>query len=274
MRRESMPPKRDRTSEPAVQDALRVLRPNPEIHNIDPSSHCVNPKCDYNFTSWDEQNIKDGGGEFTCPKCNFSTNYHDIEERSMPGGFAPGGMTRSTLTLDEMGRIGEQVVLQMEYIPGVGQIVSIAAAEGRTSAASYPVDTAILGDDGTVYGVEIKSNHSEAQPRFKIGGKKERADKIQYCYSHGLKPALIGVRLNFFDDLADIFFRDGLTDTWIGNRNMRHVAQVNFTNLNPFKTPEAKAQLHQEGMPDQSTEDDGWVSVSPTTPSYDTSEVF
>jgi hypothetical protein len=45
------------------------------------------------------------------------------------------------------------------------------------------------------------------------------------------------VRLNFYTDKADIFFREGLTDTWIGNAQLMHVATVDFTNLNPFKNP-------------------------------------
>ena len=246
-----------------IGDAVQNLRPEDEQHHVDPMAHCVNPKCGYYFTPEDDQAIREAHGWFTCPKCGYETDYWDIGERAMPGGFAPGGMTRSTLTLDDMGFIGEQVIQGMGVLPGIGKIVPIDSAI-KTSAANYPIDAVVEGNDGTTYGVEIKTNHSEAQPRFKIGGKAARSAKINYCYHHGLAPALVGVRLNFFDDLADIFFRPGMTDTWIGNKNMIHVGQVNFAHLNPFKTPDQKEQLHNVGMPDQSNESDA-VAQRPAT---------
>jgi hypothetical protein len=71
----------------------------------------------------------------------------------------------------------------------------------------------------------------------------------------------VGVRLNFYTDAADVFFRPGLTDTWIGNSQMRHVATLDFSKLNPFLAPTPQAQAEAvEGadIPDQSlqTEDD------------------
>jgi hypothetical protein len=41
--------------------------------------------------------------------------------------------------------------------------------------------------------------------------------------------------LNFYSSRADIFFREGLIDTWIGNTNLRHIGTTDFSGLNPFK---------------------------------------
>jgi len=235
--------------QPQAQNALRALRPAEEIHNIDPDAHCVNPKCNHYFTPQDEQEMQEQNGWLTCPQCGYEHNYFEAASRQF--GFLPGGNTRAQLTLDEMGSLGEQIVLSMGELPGIGRVMPVGT-ELRVAGATFPIDALIQGNDGMNYGAEIKTNHSEAQARFKIGGKVERAAKINYCYANGLAPALVGVRLNFFDDLADIFFRPGLTDTWIGNRQMQHVAQVNFAHLNPFKTPEQKEELHQTPPADQS----------------------
>lgn len=62
--------------------------------------------------------------------------------------------------------------------------------------------------------------------------------KEYYCLQNNLVPALVGVRLNFYTDKADIFFREGLTDTWIGNKLLQHISTEDFSDLNPFKTPQ------------------------------------
>lgn len=49
----------------------------------------------------------------------------------------------------------------MGQLPGVGTITTIFELKNN------PID-AIIGS----YGVEIKTNHSEAQPRFKLGGER------------------------------------------------------------------------------------------------------
>lgn len=190
---------------------------------------CINPKCDYTFTPEDIREIEDYSGWFTCPNCGWTFNYlDDAEERK----------TRAGLTLDSMGAIGESIIENMGEVPGVGHVTQVF------NLKTNPID-AIIGP----YGVEIKTNHSEAQARFKIGGEyvwvaelgkavKPRESKEYYCQQYGLKPALIGVRLNFYTDRADIFFREGMTDTWIGNKLLTHVATVDFADLNPFKHPE------------------------------------
>jgi hypothetical protein len=201
-----------------------------EQHNI--GGDCINPKCDYEFTDSDLDEMAGASGWFTCPQCQQTYNYLD------DGSDSPGGMTRAlSLTVGQMGEIGEQVVATLGTIPGVGQISQIYPE------TNFPID-AIIGK----YGVEIKTNHSEAQPRFKIGGEwvvdpvtgervPPRQGKISYCEKNGLIPAILGVRLNFYTDKADLFFREGMTDTWIGNQAMSHVATVDFSALNPFKHP-------------------------------------
>lgn len=202
-----------------VSPYLRTLNPN-EIHNL--GGHCINPKCDYVFTPEDEKEIEAMGGWFTCPKCDWTYNFYTQGDK-----FQPGGFTHSGLTMTEMGNIGEGIINRMQNIPGVGTVTWWGG--GAVGVLDF-----IIGP----YGVEVKTNHSEATPRFKLGGGFERRQKIEQAESRGLTPALIGVRLNFYSDKADIFFRPQLTDTWIGNPQLQHVAKVDFTEFNPFKHPE------------------------------------
>jgi ribosomal protein S27E len=228
------------TNRPAYVDSyLEGIAGPSEEHGL--GGHCINPKCDGQF----DESMISPDGTVQCPTCQHVQNVNQSKD-------TPGGMTRSGLTMRDMGSIGEQVVLRMGEIPGVG---AVHAASGDYNHA---VDAIITGQRGN-YGAEIKTNHSQAQERFKIGGKAERAEKITYCYQHGLKPALIGVRLNFYTDKAYIFFREGLTDTWIGNSQMIHAATVDFSDLNPFKSPDPQAQamaIENANLPDQSTSDD------------------
>lgn len=206
-----------------AQQYLQTVYPN-EVHGL--GGHCQNPKCDYEFTPADEQLINQDGGWFQCPKCNTTQNVYS-ETKTNRVGLSP----------DEMGKIGENVVTGMGTIPLLGKIT------WTSSYKNYPIDL-IAGE----YGVEVKTNHSEAQPRFKLGGGDWRtgqsrtgdaAGKLKFCEQEGLRPALVGVRLNFYTDKADVFVRpDSFTDTWIGSPVLKHVAQLDFTNLNPFKNPE------------------------------------
>lgn len=185
---------------------------------------CINPKCDYIFTDQDMNEMEQHGGWFTCPQCDWTYNYF-AEERRNKVGLLP----------TEMGDIGEEVVQRMKYIPLLGEITWASPEK------NFPIDL-IAGD----FGVEVKTNHSEAQPRFKLGGGNNpggtsvtRSGKLKYCETEGLRPALVGVRLNFYTDKADIFVRpDSFSDTWIGAAALQHVATVDFTDLNPFKHPE------------------------------------
>jgi hypothetical protein len=218
-----------------VAPFLNRLNPQEE-HNA--GGDCINPKCDYVFTDEDKKNIQLDWGYFQCPKCGQQYNYYDAEEAKQDGG--PGGWTRAGLSMDLMGSIGESVVERLVTIPTLGQIVWVSQDKHS------PLDM-IAGTSG----IEIKTNHSEAQPRFKLGGQMERAMKYQECKKQGVTPALIGVRLNFYRDVADIFVRpDGMIDTWIGNPRMPHVAKVDFTDLNPYKHP------HEVPPPNMLPQDD------------------
>lgn len=201
-----------------VQPFLDKLNPD-ERHNI--GGDCINPKCDYSLSDEDKRDMYAYDGAFTCPRCDRSYNYFYDND---PDG--PGGYTRSALTMKTMGGIGESVVDEMVYIPQVGGIT------WHSPDYNSPLDF-IIGP----YGVEVKTNHSEATPRFKLGGAAERAQKIQMAESMGLIPAILGVRLNFYADVADIFFRPQMTDTWIGNAELLHVAKVSFDHLNPYRNP-------------------------------------
>jgi hypothetical protein len=201
-----------------VQPFLDKLNPY-EIHNV--GGDCINPKCDYQITDQDRKDIEAMDGMFTCPKCDRSYNYYYDNQ---PDG--PGGYTRSALTMRQMGSIGETIIADMGSIPQVGQIT------WHSPDYNSPLDF-IIGE----YGVEVKTNHSEATARFKLGGAAEREQKILMAQQMNLIPAIIGVRLNFYSDVADIFFRPQLTDTWIGNPQLQHVAKTNFAYLNPYKEP-------------------------------------
>ena len=248
-----------------VDNYLEQLAPGEE-HALDPESHCVNPKCDYYFTPQDEEEIEQNKGEFTCPKCGTTYNYlretptyGDWGEWEEGGNYPtkgrpanPGGNTRAGLTLDQMGQIGEKIVLRMGELPGLGSV------QAASDSYNFPIDVIVTGQNGR-FGCEVKTNHSQAQERFKIGGQCERQQKITYCLENGLKPALIGVRLNFYTDKAYVFFREGLTDTWIGNSKMRHVATLDFADLNPYRSPDPQAQalaVDNAHLPDQSEEPD------------------
>lgn len=202
-----------------VDPYLQNLNPD-ETHRL--PGDCINPKCDYQFTDQDKKEIDQFDGNFTCPKCDNSYNYYYQGNRDSPGGF-----THSGLTMTQQGTIGEEVVETLANIPGVGDVTW--ASHDYQSPCDF-----IIGP----YAVEVKTNHSEATPRFKLGKAREVEAKRAWAVEHGLQPALIGVRLNFYTDKADIFFRPGFTDTWIGNPQLKHVATVDFSSLNPYKRPE------------------------------------
>lgn len=206
-----------------AQEYFAQLYPN-EVHGL--PGDCINPKCDYVFTPQDVDEITQNGGWFTCPKCGLTYNYLDE-------GVQP--KNRIGLSPKKMGDIGEEVVKRMGSIPLLGEITWVSPDY------NFPIDM-IAGE----FGVEVKTNHSESQPRFKLGGgnnpggaKVTLKGKLQYCQMEGLRPALVGVRLNFYTDKADVFVRpDSFTDTWIANPAMKHVMTLDFTDLNPYKHPE------------------------------------
>jgi DNA-directed RNA polymerase subunit RPC12/RpoP len=237
-----------------VDPYLEQLTGPGEQHNIDSNSHCVNPKCGQQF----DDSMVEPDGSITCPSCGFNQNATGEEEPTWKQGPAgkpelnPGGKTRSGLSLDQMGQIGESVVGRLGELPGIGTVTWVSKEK------KFPID-AILQSQRGKFGCEIKANHSQAQERFKIGGKEERQAKIVYCMTNGMKPALIGVRLNFYTDKAYVFFREGLTDTWIGNSKMQFVGTYDFSDLNPFKSPDPQAQalaVDNAHLTDQSEEDE------------------
>lgn len=240
------------TRPPYVDNYLSELAGPNEQHEISSDGHCVNPKCRAPF----DESMLEPDGTVTCPNCGF-------EQNAMRTFESPGGNTRAGLTLEQMGSIGEQVVFRMGELPGIGAIEqantgTLPARNPDGTRLSEPIDAIVVGQRGK-FGCEIKTNHSQAQERFKIGGAQERHEKIAYCLANGLKPALIGVRLNFFTDKAFIFWREGLHDTWIGNSRMLHLATVDFSDLNPFKSPDMQAQalaVENAHLPDQSEDDE------------------
>lgn len=238
----------------AWKEAMPVVRPKgvdaylegitgPGEQHQDPGRrrtgiYCDNPKCAREM-SWAEYEQAEWGGGFTCPACGHTTVLDPSGSRE----------TRVGLTKKQVGDIGEAVVLEAGSIPGLGTLTS------ASDDYNFPIDALLEGEDGVRYGIEIKSNHSQAQERFKVGSQKARAEKIRYCHQNGLTPALVGVRLNFYTDKAHVFFRPQLTDTWVGNKQMRYVGEFDFAHLNPFQAPSAeeKAQaVDAADIPDTS----------------------
>lgn len=239
-----------------AKELLKRQYPN-EVHNA--GGDCANPKCDYQFTDGDRKDIDYNYGYFTCPKCGTTHNYMDY-------GDEPGGWTHSGLSLDEMGSIGERLVDRIGKIPGVGQVT-----ESFTHDKKHPVD-AHIGP----YAVEIKTNHSQAQPRFKMSGKAQvRQDKIDYANQNGMKPGLLGVRLNFHNDNADLYFRPAYTDTWIGHPELQHIGTYDFSDLNPYKHPEdvpPASELPEDDEDDLGIPKASWYVPEMDAPTYSGSD--
>lgn len=221
-----------------AQKFLNTLYPD-EVHGL--GGDCLNPKCDYVFTPQDEHEMTQNRGWFTCPKCQQTYNIFDND--------ALDKTNKVNLTPTAMGQMGETIVQKMGTIPLLGQITWVS------EEYNFPIDL-IAGE----FGVEVKTNHSESQPRFKLGGgaygstrggRQPMNEKADYCFQNGLQPALVGVRLNFYTDKADIFVRPGsFTDTWIGSGALQHVATEDFSSLNPYKNP------HDVPPPSELPEDD------------------
>lgn len=244
-------------SQPAyIQPYLETLTGPDEQHEAPHSGNCMNPKCHHSFTPQEAHDAEFNRGWIKCPVCGFEQNIvPDMDPNTKvwtAEGLNPGGITRSGLTLDQMGALGEQIVLRLGELPGIGTI------EPASDQKKFPIDAIITTQKGKL-GVEIKTNHSQARQRFKVGGAKERQEKIIYCATHGMKPALVGVRLNFYTNQAYVFFREGLTDTWIGNQKMTHVGTYDFEDINPFRSPDPQAQalaVDNAQIPDQSEDEE------------------
>jgi hypothetical protein len=211
------------------------------------------PNCGYTLTDEEKHDAEyEGDGYVKCPQCGAKFNLYEPYS------------TRAGITKDQMGRIGEDLIDQFGTLPNVGQVIQSYAGQ-----KNWPIDCVIQGVDGVKYGVEIKTNHYRAQARFKIGGEwtwdpdlnktvPPRAGKYAYCKRNGLAPALIGVRLNFLTNHADVFWRsDGFIDTWIGNAKLVHVGTFDFSSLNPFKNPSDVPPSSQLPDDDSDTGDDG-----------------
>lgn len=216
---------------PKYLDMANRLWGPQESHGIE--SDCPNPYCDYMLTDQDWYDIEEAGGQFTCPNCGWVANF-----ATLSGGRQ---RTRSGLTLEGMGRLGEDIVkawlLQHGEIPGIGGLV------WESPGYQDPIDL-VIGS----YAIEVKTLHSESYPRFKIGGiegsknrqgiiqdKIARTKELSDLLEMPLEPAVLGVRLNFYTNRADFFFKVGLKDFMM--TAMDHLGEFDFTALNPYRDP-------------------------------------
>lgn len=137
--------------------------------------------------------------------------------------------------MTQQGQLGEQIVKRLGTLPS-GDITHHFADEYNN-----PVDFITHDEQDNPWGIEVKTIHSQAQPRFKMGDANEVRDKRNYCAENGLRPGLCGVRLNYYTNKADVFFRPQFTDPYYSDKNMTHVGTVDFSDLNPFRDPETGA---------------------------------
>lgn len=230
---------------PKWEEFKNTMWPN-ESHGI--NADCPNPYCDYMITPQDVEHAEHTGGAFECPKCRWQYDlspylWGDNRER-----------TRSGMSLQSMGQLGEDVVKKFVDenggIPGLGELL------WESPDYHDPIDI-VAGD----YALEVKSLHSESFPRYKIaadpGSGARRADVIQKKHQRlaelsqhlekPLYPGLLGVRLNFYTNRADLFFAPEYKDRMM--TAMQPVGYTDFSNLNPFPNPEdvTSMQLPPQG---------------------------
>ena len=207
-------------------------------------SDCINPKCEHNWTDEEQLDLAKYG-DTICPDCGMMQNRNgtagpieDAENDSMTRGkptnkLPGGGFARSGLPIIQMGNIGEKLVARAQTLP-CGQVTHHFGGAG---VYNNPVDFTTVDQHGNPWGVEVKTIDARSGPRFKLGGAGEVKKKVAYCQEHGLRQGLIGVRLNFYTDEADLFWRPQFTDPYLGDKTMTHVGTLNFADLNPFRDP-------------------------------------
>lgn len=204
-------------------------------------SDCINPKCQHHWTDEDEHQLLQYG-QIKCPRCHtlqtIDGNLGGFDDNQKGYGDNPGGGTKSGLSLSDMGRMGQEIVKRAQ-LPGF-------TFKHEFTEPNWPIDQVWTDQHGNDWGMEVKAAHHQAQQRFKLGDAAERNKKIAYTGENGLRQGLLGVRMNFATNKADIFHRPQFTDTWVGAPTMHHMGTVDFSDLNPFKDPSEIGQLPQE----------------------------
>jgi len=215
-----------------TMDWLKSVKPDEEFGH---QSDCISPKCNHDWND-EERHQLSQYGEIVCPQCGTQQTIHgqvgpydDFQNPQDPGK----GGTRSGIDRKMMGDIGEKLVERANNLP-CGRITHNFQAAG---AYNNPVDFTTVDQHGNQWGVEVKAIDSRATPRFKLGGAAEVGAKVKYCFDHQLRQGLVGVRLNFFTDEADLFWRPQFTDPYLGDTTMQHIGTLNFADLNPFRDP-------------------------------------
>ena len=224
-----------------VYDWLDRMYPN-EQHGYE--SDCINPKCQHNWTP-EEQHELAQYGEVRCQNCGVQQTRHgnigsikdeDVYENGPYGrGNRPGGGTRAGLTMKQQGDLGEEIVRRIGVLPS-GQI----DRDFNSETANAPFDFGTHDEHGNPWAIEVKTVNSQGQPRFKWGEGKDVQRKRQFVAENAMRPALVGVRLNYFTNKADVFYRPQITDPYMGDQTMTHVGSLDFGDLNPFPEPGAQ----------------------------------
>lgn len=154
------------------------------------------------------------GGYFTCPKCRLTTDlmnnlpWHGVQEEDYYPRGNTGGGTAIGLPMEDVGQIGENIVLQMREIPGYGPITWWHP--GGAGSPS-PLDGA-CGD----WGIEVKTvTYDSASHYWHPGSGKEIEDKSAQAAQMGFKGILgVMVLLNFRDDKADVYVKELPLTPW------------------------------------------------------------
>lgn len=209
-------------------------------HDLTDTGHvpCVNPSCGWMHSP--------GQHEQECPQCH-STPADEATFYDPAGSLAPGGWTRSGLTMTSQGQLGEQIVQDLHEIPGYGPITWWA------TAYNSPLD------GGTAdWGIEVKTANVDAVQQFVVG-KDEKVTKNAAAEDMGYKGILgILVVLDYRRSVADIYAREFTLEPWLGGNGRwsqgigryrkQHgyhlVKEQPFTN--PFMTPTHPAPQNPE----------------------------
>ena len=180
--------------------------------------YCGNPSCSHLVEIGDEDTIE-------CPDRHVTDLRAEADKRSEPGGWTHSGMCPT-----DLGRLGEQVLLELSDLGELGRI----DPERWIPELRLPLD----GFTALGHGIEVKTCDAVCvASAFNPGGKKDKERKRKFASQEGAE-FIIGafVRLDFRTSTAEIHlrcWRGEIKYYSIGDNDVPF-AVVDFTHLNPF----------------------------------------
>jgi hypothetical protein len=182
---------------------------------------CYNPQCEFHISPEAQQKIlNEGHGYYTCPKAKCNQSHDLMEDMPWHGAdidyqvpFSEGGTTRIGLNMEEQAQIGEDLIKNLNSLPGYGPIISWHPGNAGSQS---PLD-------GTTreWGIEVKTiGYDAIHHRFIPGRVKEKEDKNNEATLRGLKGVLgILVMLNYKSSKADIYVKEMPLIPWKSGTN-------------------------------------------------------